>query len=67
MQIEQLHRILEGPLLLGDDSPERRMSARPRRRDTRAILAGPAGPGWERDSVGALGLVRVEEGRGHAE
>jgi len=64
MQVERLHRILEGPLLLADDTPESRREVRKPSRDPASITGRPDGAQWEADSERAVSTVRRREGLG---
>jgi len=54
MQIKQLHRILEGPLLLADDTPESRREVRKPWRDPASMTGRRDGAQWEPDSDRAV-------------
>jgi len=62
MQVDRLHRILEGPLLLADDTPESRREVRKPWRDPASMTGRPDGVQWEPDSKRAVSTVcRREE------
>jgi len=66
MQAERLHRILEGSLLLADDTPESRREVRKPWRDPAPMTGRPESAPWEPDSDGTEPAVRRREEHGSA-